>query len=252
MPLVKAICTNCSAPLEVDTANEIAICPYCSTPYIIEKAINQYVMNYDTLKASVAGMVNENKTENAFKNAETLLMLGEFREAFKSFRELSHTHAYDPRAWSGLLSAKSHNKRYYRFDRSELEEISKYYKHLRKIDPAKAREWDEYYAEIVNNFNAGVKKLNGLTKTKSDLEDSIYTLEKSALVTGILSGCLLFFLLLLRRVLMNESRWAFLIPLFVILGIGCVALAMFLLRQLKRAKLASVVNEINKLRGELY
>ena len=42
MPLSKAQCTNCGQFLEVDSAKDAAICPYCGTPYIVEKAINQY------------------------------------------------------------------------------------------------------------------------------------------------------------------------------------------------------------------
>lgn len=45
MPLVKAQCTNCGASLEVDSSKEAAICPHCNTPYIVEKAINNYTTN---------------------------------------------------------------------------------------------------------------------------------------------------------------------------------------------------------------
>lgn len=42
MPLVKARCTSCDGELQVDSSKDAAICPYCGTPYIIEKAINNY------------------------------------------------------------------------------------------------------------------------------------------------------------------------------------------------------------------
>lgn len=45
MPIVKAQCTNCGAALEVDQSLEAAICPFCNTPYIVEKAINNYITN---------------------------------------------------------------------------------------------------------------------------------------------------------------------------------------------------------------
>ena len=38
MPLVKAQCTNCGQPLEIDIAQGVAVCPFCQTPYIMEKA----------------------------------------------------------------------------------------------------------------------------------------------------------------------------------------------------------------------
>lgn len=42
MPLVSAKCTSCGASLEVDNTKDAAICPYCNTAYIVEKAINNY------------------------------------------------------------------------------------------------------------------------------------------------------------------------------------------------------------------
>ncbi len=45
MPFVRAQCTNCGAHLEVDSSNEAAICPFCHTPYIVEKAINLFQTN---------------------------------------------------------------------------------------------------------------------------------------------------------------------------------------------------------------
>lgn len=37
-----AICTQCGATLEVDSRQEAAVCIYCKTPFIVEKAINNY------------------------------------------------------------------------------------------------------------------------------------------------------------------------------------------------------------------
>lgn len=54
MPLVQAKCTNCGANLEVDNTKEAAICEFCGTPYIVEKAIN----NYNTVNNIQAGVVN--------------------------------------------------------------------------------------------------------------------------------------------------------------------------------------------------
>jgi len=45
MALVKAICTNCGANLEVDNTKEAGICRHCRTAYIVEKTINKYNMH---------------------------------------------------------------------------------------------------------------------------------------------------------------------------------------------------------------
>ena len=40
--LVKAVCTQCGGKLDVDPSQEAAVCPYCGTPFIVEKAITMY------------------------------------------------------------------------------------------------------------------------------------------------------------------------------------------------------------------
>lgn len=54
MPLVNAKCTNCGAELQVDNTKDAAICQYCGSAYIVEKAIN----NYNTVNNIHAGVVN--------------------------------------------------------------------------------------------------------------------------------------------------------------------------------------------------
>lgn len=45
MPLVKAKCTSCGANLNVDNTKDAAICEFCGTPYIVEKAITHFISN---------------------------------------------------------------------------------------------------------------------------------------------------------------------------------------------------------------
>lgn len=45
MALVPAKCTQCGGDVEVDNQKEAAICPFCGTAYIVEKAINNYAVN---------------------------------------------------------------------------------------------------------------------------------------------------------------------------------------------------------------
>lgn len=54
MPLAQAKCTNCGANLEIDDTKDAAICPYCGTAFIVEKAIN----NYNTTNQIHADTVN--------------------------------------------------------------------------------------------------------------------------------------------------------------------------------------------------
>lgn len=54
MSLIQAKCTNCGANLEVENTKDAAICPFCGTPYIVEKAIN----NYNTVNQISGNIVN--------------------------------------------------------------------------------------------------------------------------------------------------------------------------------------------------
>ncbi len=40
--LTAGICPKCGGQLEVDPAQDAAVCPYCGTPYVVSKAINNY------------------------------------------------------------------------------------------------------------------------------------------------------------------------------------------------------------------
>ena len=54
MALVAAKCPNCGANLEVDATKDAAVCPYCNTAYITQKAIvnyNQTIINNTTINA---------------------------------------------------------------------------------------------------------------------------------------------------------------------------------------------------------
>lgn len=48
MPFVAAKCTQCGASLEVDNSKDTAICSACQTPFIVEKAINNYNTSNNT------------------------------------------------------------------------------------------------------------------------------------------------------------------------------------------------------------
>lgn len=42
MSIVAAKCPQCGANLQVDNSKEAGICPSCGTPFITEKAVNNY------------------------------------------------------------------------------------------------------------------------------------------------------------------------------------------------------------------
>ena len=54
MPLVEAKCTNCGAALSVDPAKDAAVCPYCGSAFIVDKAVT----NYETTNNISANVMN--------------------------------------------------------------------------------------------------------------------------------------------------------------------------------------------------
>lgn len=75
MALVKAICTQCGANLEVDNTTDAAICQYCGAPFIVEKAINIF-NNYGSniIYANNIMVKHENKVDDSFKIANNVLV----------------------------------------------------------------------------------------------------------------------------------------------------------------------------------
>ena len=83
MPLVKAKCTNCGGVLDVENSNEAAICQYCGTPFIVEKAINNYVQNISIQNATinVQGNVQGPNVDNYIQLIEDSLNANNIEEA---------------------------------------------------------------------------------------------------------------------------------------------------------------------------
>ena len=60
MPIVPAICPNCGGQLEVDNSHDAAVCKYCGTPFIVEKAINNYT-TVNNITAETVNIINQKK-----------------------------------------------------------------------------------------------------------------------------------------------------------------------------------------------
>ena len=64
MPLVPAKCTSCGATLTLDPAQDAAVCPFCNTPFIVEKAINNYTtVNHYNITAETVIVQNDRREE---------------------------------------------------------------------------------------------------------------------------------------------------------------------------------------------
>lgn len=96
---VPAVCTKCGASLEVDPSQEAAVCPYCDTAFIVEKAINNYniqhanIEHVDNVTVDLKGSVDsvlgfaseqmhESRQASAAERRESRMMSAAFMKTF--------------------------------------------------------------------------------------------------------------------------------------------------------------------------
>ena len=131
MPLVPAICTQCGARLEVDPNCEAAICKYCNTPFITEKAINNYNTTYVTnighLHADVVHINDDSSRDSRVKSGETFLKFNDYTSAEEVFSKLTKECPYDYRGWWGLVRVYSRKFTDFSIGRPELSKMKSMY-----------------------------------------------------------------------------------------------------------------------------
>ena len=131
MPLVPAICTQCGARLEVDPNCEAAICKYCNTPFITEKAINNYNTTYVTnighLHADVVHINYDSSRDSRVKSGETFLKFNDYTSAEEVFSKLTKECPYDYRGWWGLVRVYSRKFTDFSIGRPELSKMKSMY-----------------------------------------------------------------------------------------------------------------------------
>jgi len=119
MPLVPAICTQCGAAIEVDNSQEAAVCKYCGTPFIVEKAIHQYttnVTNHNNFAGANVQINMNSELEQLIAAAEGFEKLEELFQASKKYTEVTEKYPQDVRGWLGKLRTDDSG----RFFRAEL------------------------------------------------------------------------------------------------------------------------------------
>ena len=115
MELIKGKCPECGGILDIDSSKEALICPYCDTPYIVEKAINNY--NAQTIKIENANNININVNngrhyrtdEDIFKAVQGYLKINEYNKASEKLHKLIDNQPDNPLYWEALLISLSYN-----------------------------------------------------------------------------------------------------------------------------------------------
>lgn len=107
MPLVPAKCTQCGANIEVDSTNEAGICKFCGTPFVTEKAINNYTTNITNINNFSGANINvsSGNIDNLLKLAENAIEAGNGKEAIDYINKALEINPESSKAW--FLKMKS-------------------------------------------------------------------------------------------------------------------------------------------------
>ena len=195
MPLVPALCTQCGSKLEIDSSQEAAVCPYCHTPFVTEKAINNYnttnVTNIGNLHADVVNVSDDQSRDNRVKSGETFIKMNDYASAQKIFSKLTEECPYDYRGWWGLIQVYSENFTDMGINRTALLNIETIYSKACTVATAEEKDnmnakYRAYYDTIKNDLdttmNATNQKIKQLTnefdRQKSNLESRINDLNE--------------------------------------------------------------------------
>ena len=134
--LTQAKCTNCGAALNVDPEKEAAICPYCNSTYIVEKAINNY--HISTVKAENVYVFNDDtvNVEQLYKNADALLAAQQYDRACAAYSDISLTRFNEARCHEGFLKAATHQFQLGNHNKINFDEIVLEANALKSISPS--------------------------------------------------------------------------------------------------------------------
>lgn len=155
MPVVQAKCTSCGANLQVDSSSDTAICPYCKSAYIVEKAINNYntSVKIDNLSADVVNIQSENNIENQIKAAETFIQLRKYNKAIELLEPLTEKYPFDYRTWWGLVEAET--QMFERINAVAYKSAIKYYEAASQIATGSDKEnIDRIFSEYTEKVKA--------------------------------------------------------------------------------------------------
>lgn len=94
MPLVPAKCPECGGNIVVDNEKEAWLCDFCKTPFVIEKAINNFntvnnITNHNEIKADIVNVYeNTDNINNLFERAKEHVKNSCYNEAEKVLNKI--------------------------------------------------------------------------------------------------------------------------------------------------------------------
>ena len=118
MPFVQAKCPNCGGILNVDNSHDAAVCQFCNTPYVVEKAITNYnnTFKIDNATINVAGMNIDNLNARARQYEEQ----GNIIKAVEYYNKVLDIDIHNTTAIEGLKRLDINDKGLIVFEGYEL------------------------------------------------------------------------------------------------------------------------------------
>ena len=178
MPLVNAKCTNCGGTLSVDASKDAAICDFCGSPFIVEKAIQNYnyhITNNITAQNVIIAGKGEMEKERLLQNAKTQLEFKDYATARSIFQEVSTDYPDDYRAWYGMASIDTENFTKVDLSAVEFQQVRSFMdRAIMTPPPSRKAEISKCY-EFLNNNKAYINKLESKS---SKIEEHISNLNE--------------------------------------------------------------------------
>ena len=186
MALVAAKCTQCGSNLKVEDGQDAAICPFCHTPFITEKAINNYnttnVTNIDHLHADVVNVNDENSLENHLKSGDTFIELGNYYSANEAFKWATSNCPYDYRGWWGQIRVNTGDFANMNLSEDSYNRLKLLYSRLEKVaTPEELNRVSKQYSTYQANLESILAdKRERIDKLKVEYDKNIEQINKRA------------------------------------------------------------------------
>ena len=111
MPFVEAKCTNCGAILPVDSARDAWVCGYCGTPFVVEKAIQQFNIT-NNINTPMVNVFGGDTADVLYNRVLEWLALQNEAKAIQVLGEMTEKYPGDVRGWSRLAVLQPENGEY--------------------------------------------------------------------------------------------------------------------------------------------
>ena len=199
MKLIKLNCPNCNSPLDVPENEKNIKCKYCGTPIAIDD---------ETIK--VSHTIYSGDKEERFKNAEALLKLKEYDEAYDHFIELSEDYIYEAKVWYSIVLCLTENFTDFELDDYcdsivDLSECDKYmdkYVNLEtneELKKQRIKEYEKYKDKLFSVINEANKK------AEENLEIDSKT-NKSSFIIAIIVFVIVFIIIFVITMINNNEN----------------------------------------------